>query len=343
MNPRYSQTILDTFNESRKTNTLTDLTLVAQSQRFPVHKTLLVMASEYFARALLGGFREGGQKELVLQETPEVLGLVLDAIYGQWKPSGNFRLDLLIAKKLIYYQVKGFDPDYLVLNTKVNPQDFAEYLRDVAGLYEEGISEEVANHLSSMIEPGADLSEFSDETITSLLLSPNYNPKSVQEIYNLISGLISKGHSMELASLINYDLFPDVFKNSLPQEFLKRYNKKGPLPRLGDITSELARSTRSQVKLVINASPTPDKDGVPMISAIDATGDKHDLEWYSVSSGISVGDILTLQVWYEWPRYAAALLSTDISSAVANRRTVVGRPGVAAYLGHSAFGRGFVL
>ena len=314
MNPIYPQASLDSLNELRKSNTLTDVTLIAESRRFPAHKSYLVAVSDFFARAFLGSFREASRNELVLQETPEVLRLILDAIYGQWRPSGDFRLDFPIAKKLIYYQVKGFDPDYLVLNAKIDPQDFAEYLRDVAGLYEEGISEEVIDRLSSMIGPETDLSEFSDETITALLLSPGYNPKNVLEIYDMISGLIPKGHSMGLAALINYNLFPDDFLKRLPQDFLQAYNLGGPLPRLGKIPERIG-TEGAVVSLVVNNYYTDTSSSIPrnLVSLIDSTGQRHiGARMAMALPQITIGDIVTRTIYQDRDRIYWPIIEFDI-------------------------------
>jgi len=248
----YPKLVLATANSMREKGQLTDVTLNARGREFKAHRLILASGSLFFERLFLGGYREATQP-------------VLQRIYGQMITFDL--LDFEIQKALVYFGAKQFDPERDISELDVPEHLLKEYVNFADTVYPEGIPMNIIDHIASMIKsrpifvsipgvpilselPPPDISFLSDEFITLLLSSPDYQPRNIQEIYDLIKGLVEKGHSPELLSLINYDLIPQEMKENFTQDFLGQYNRGGPLPRLTTIQELMSGYTYAVLMIV---------------------------------------------------------------------------------------------
>jgi len=282
---------------------LTDVILDVRGREFPAHKLILSIGSGFFNKIFTGSFQESQQTRIKIDADPTVFEQILRGIYGQ---SYKFGRDFEVQKALNYFNVRGFDIQGYILNISLDPTGrhmnsftldrFPAYLDMVNTVYPDGIPQKVIDHITSMIQPGVDLSEFSDEFITHLLLSSGYRPHNVGEIYDLIKGLIEKGHSTSLLTLLNYDLFPPSLKTAFSQEFLQQYNQRGPLPRLTpDIKVPELQDRIGGIKVIVLEMPIKGPGYIPYwkTKVIDGSGKIWDGEIIGVPTPPQVGDIIT--------------------------------------------------
>jgi len=247
--------IIQGLYDLQQRSLLTDAILNVRGKEFPAHKAVLVSGSTFFERLFLSGYRESGQEKIPIDYDPIIFEVIFKKIYGVPDPPGLLGLVLTPAEvkikgALIYFGVKSFKPEEYIRSIQIEPELFKEYLQLVNLVYPDGIPGDIIDHIASTIHgseqmqrdtsqfiriPPPDLSEYSDDLIMALLTSSSYHPRSISEIWDLIKGLVEKGHSRDLLTLINYDRFPP-----LTPEFLRLYNKGGPLPRLTP-TNELKR------------------------------------------------------------------------------------------------------
>ena len=219
---------------------LTDITLeTTDGIQLHAHKAILAAGSAYFNNLFRSGLRETNALKVSLAIPAEIGRLLLDIIYGTdvfstLEDMKYVKLRVDIARALIYYQVDTFDPSLFLEAEPVGKS--AYYLSLIAEVYPEGIPQKMID-LIALYGPELDLSDYSDDFISAVLLSPKYSPKNITDIYELIKQLVEKGHDPELLKLINYNLFPPELKTAFSPEFLEKYNVNGPLPVLPPLGS----------------------------------------------------------------------------------------------------------
>lgn len=62
----------------RTDHSMCDAVLYVEGQPFPVHKLIVAQVSPFFKTALYGSFKEDLHKEIVLEQSKEVVSIVLD-------------------------------------------------------------------------------------------------------------------------------------------------------------------------------------------------------------------------------------------------------------------------
>ncbi len=227
-------------------NDFTDLIIVVSGKEFHVHRAALGVSSVYFRTLLKSGFSESQKNKFPLNRDPSTFEGVIRAIYDQNPFGDDFETNLRVARELIYFQVEKFNPVSYLKSWKVPVEFYADYLLFVNELFPDGIPEYIIDILASKISPGVpgtgpssagvDLIQLSDEMIIALLSSPEFKVQNLYWIYELVNDLVSKGHSPELYALFNYNHFPEAFKDSLPAGHVTKYNRGGPIPRLGTVS-----------------------------------------------------------------------------------------------------------
>ena len=273
-----SRTILYAINWMRTAKEFTDIIILVRGKEFSAHRNVLVAGSDYFLNMLRSKFKESNSNMVTIDDDPDLFERVLMSIYCQSPFSTDFKINMNLVQRLKFYQVKTVDLERYLLKIEVPPSDFEIYVTTIEHLYPEEVPGHIIDRIASLITSETDLSFLSDETITALLTSPSYNPKNIQEIYNLISDLLKKGHSTELATLINYDLFPaDLIGDAM--EYLKSFNKGGPLPRLGKVPIQ---ESGKGIKVYNNYD----------IDVKDATGIIRSAMPY-IEETLQIGDIIT--------------------------------------------------
>ncbi|XP_074646998.1 kelch-like protein 9 [Tubulanus polymorphus] len=82
-NKDHGMRMLQGLNSLRNDKTLCDVTLIAEGQRFDVHKVILVSCSDYFRSMFTSGMKESHQREVELKGvTAKGLEKVLEVIYA---------------------------------------------------------------------------------------------------------------------------------------------------------------------------------------------------------------------------------------------------------------------
>ncbi|XP_076447771.1 kelch-like protein 12 isoform X2 [Babylonia areolata] len=80
----HAKSILATMNNLRKTDTLCDVTLNVQGQKFPAHRIVLAACSDYFCAMFTNEMSERDQSEITLYEiSASVVGVLLDFCYTE--------------------------------------------------------------------------------------------------------------------------------------------------------------------------------------------------------------------------------------------------------------------
>lgn len=81
-NPEHCMRIMHGLNKLKREKVLCDVTLIAEDERFDVHKVILVSCSDYFRSMFTSGMKECNQKEIELKGvTSKGLEKVLEVIY----------------------------------------------------------------------------------------------------------------------------------------------------------------------------------------------------------------------------------------------------------------------
>jgi len=123
------------FQDYYPSGKFSDFTIIANGQRFPVHRIILSEQSQYF-KDLLSEY-EPAQIEMSNMD-PGVLNEMLLIIYGHpHRVSGLITLKLLVL--LSFFLVEGVDYESVVKNITIQPGEFQEYIDLLQQLYSEGI------------------------------------------------------------------------------------------------------------------------------------------------------------------------------------------------------------
>lgn len=81
-NPQHSIRIMQGLNKLKKEQVLCDVTLIAEGERYEVHKIMLVSCSDYFRSMFTSGMKESSQRAIELKGvTSKGLEKVLEVIY----------------------------------------------------------------------------------------------------------------------------------------------------------------------------------------------------------------------------------------------------------------------
>jgi len=145
------------FNKFFDNNILTDIKVVIGDNIMHAHKFMLVSASEYFEKIILGGFSPIGDTIRLQGISPTIFKLYLDLIYGTGIILNDWRVMFELFKYIDYTQTYWPTKDTDVINCVSVPEDdFIDYIAAIVELYHGEVPNDVihasAIHLLKVID-----------------------------------------------------------------------------------------------------------------------------------------------------------------------------------------------
>ena len=200
-------------------------------QRFPAHKAILGISSEYFKTVLAGRF--GQSSTIVLSQVEaQTVDLYLDMVYGKELVLYDWRqvLKLLVFAK--FTQTNIAQQDDIIKKIMVKPQDFVEYIQELSAFYDNAIPLDVIEALNvpqgyynnDKFESYIDEINFSDlgeEFVTALIETRTSDDNK----YVIAQRAVKEGMSTNLYGLIQMEkVRPELLTpESIP--FLRKFDR----------------------------------------------------------------------------------------------------------------------
>ncbi|PAA82356.1 hypothetical protein BOX15_Mlig034024g1 [Macrostomum lignano] len=175
--PAHAVMVLQGLCSLRSKSVLTDVTLLADGQRFDVHKVILVSCSDYFRSMFTSGMKECSQSEIELKGvTAKGLEKVLDIIYtSSTSIEGDDVFDILAAATHLQVMpvLEFCERNFLRNMTAANFTDFIVTARlyNMAGVLAQ-IDKFIAANLLSIAD-GPALSQLGLDQMLACLRSPH--------------------------------------------------------------------------------------------------------------------------------------------------------------------------
>lgn len=158
----------------REQRLFTDVTFIVSGERFPAHKAVISMASDYYKTLFTGKFREASQEIQVIDVESEVFDKYLDHVYGKAIVFTSWKDALSFASFIKFSQTSAKDMDRFVTQGYVPAKDYLEYLSGLISLYENEVPINVLQKSAKYITEAIDLSELSKDIIKILVQSPDF-------------------------------------------------------------------------------------------------------------------------------------------------------------------------
>ena len=195
------------LSQLRGSGFLSDITLeIAGGKRYPVHKNILAVSSEYFKTLFSGRFRQSTMIKLD-DVSSSTLDLYLDMIYGKELIIYNWRevMKLLEFAKFTQTDIPG--QDNIIKHIIVSPEDFVPYIQALSDFYDNEIPIEIIAYIdipwydTTMNAFYIDGIKFSDlgEYFTKALIETR---KSGDIKYLIAQKAVSEGMSTDLYGFV---------------------------------------------------------------------------------------------------------------------------------------------
>lgn len=225
---------------------------IPTGQRFPAHKAILAISSEYFRTLFAGRFKQSNI--VILQHVePQTVDLWLDMIYGKnivisdWKEL----LKLLTFSKFTQSEISD-----LTGIMSVSSRVFVEYVQQLSTLYDGAIPRDIVRGLSIFTSDitikgeifdikEINFSELGEEFVTALI-----ETRGKEDIKYLIARkAINEGMSKELYNLVNlYAVTHEIRIVETIWHLLK--DDKEAVTRIGIIDPNTSDKTYNRTQLV---------------------------------------------------------------------------------------------
>lgn len=186
----------------RKTRILTDLNLVLDSGAIiPVHRIILVSASEYFSKLLLpSGFKEVESNIPIGGISQEVMELYLDYVYGNPIKVNNLEQARSLFGFINFTGTLWKNKDLDVTNLNIPSEKYREYIDMLDEIYGGHIPLEVIANSAKYIVNYVDLNGLSPEFIQTVIDSrfflPLRNDSSSLIRRQIYQNLIDNGYNL---------------------------------------------------------------------------------------------------------------------------------------------------
>ena len=217
------------LSQLRDSGLLSDITLeIPGGKRYPVHKNILAISSEYF-KALFGGrFRLSTMIKLEYV-SPSILDLYLDMIYGKELIFYDWRelMKLLQFAKFTQTDIPG--QDNIIKHIIVSSKDFVPYIQALSDFYDNEIPIEIIGSIriplydTTVDGPHLNAINFSDlgEEFTKALIETQ---KHADIKYLIAQKAVSEGMSKNLYGLVQVEKIRSIpiTRESLP--YLRKFD-----------------------------------------------------------------------------------------------------------------------
>ena len=201
--PGHSTKILTNLADMRKSDTLCDITLIAEERHFKAHKVVLASASEYFEVMFSSGMRESKETEIKMGNIPaEILSILLDFIYtGQL----TFHLDtideLLHASTMLLFmdirrECLSFLQQKLNISNCVKVKHLAEVYDDKELAHK--VSQFILEHFEEIVESETDdLHNLTTEEFIELICSDDIFCKTEDVVVKCLLKWLVRNNQLE--------------------------------------------------------------------------------------------------------------------------------------------------
>ena len=169
-----------------------------------VHKLILVSSSGFFQKLFstaLGSDTRPDDQFVMSAPTAEVMSQYLDLLYGQTVEFKSWK-EAFDLYDYLEYTSTNWNKDKAVLVEDVRPEEYSQYIERLSKVYHDEIPTEVLQHSAQFIKGTLDLSEFGEEFVKTVMLSPRYE-NSLEHSKKIVASLMTKeGYSSSLFDII---------------------------------------------------------------------------------------------------------------------------------------------
>ena len=159
---------MSNLNSLRRAEIMTDLTLtIAGEISLPVHTLVLVAASSYFERLLMGSFQPVGETLEIRGVSAQILQMYVNLIYGEEIIIPDWKTCFDLYDYLNYTSV-NWNKESAVCMQYVPSAEYLEYIGRIDRVYDGEIPKEVIRHTAQFIDPTVDLSGLTLSFLDSL-------------------------------------------------------------------------------------------------------------------------------------------------------------------------------